>query len=45
MMNVKVYDGGQVSELYDDVSEDMQRQRESVIALERTLDEILSKYT
>ena len=38
-----IEDGRQISEPYDDVVEDMQRQHEAVLALERTLDEILSK--
>ena len=39
----QIEDGCQVSEPYDDVAENMQRQHEAVLALERTLDEILSK--
>lgn len=35
--------GCQVSEPYDDGYEDIQRQHEAILALERTLDEILSK--
>lgn len=38
-----IEDGCQVSEPYDDVAEDMQRQRESVLALERSLDEMIYK--
>jgi len=38
-----IEDGCQISEPYDDVAEDMQRQHEAVLALERTLDEMMSK--
>ena len=37
-----IEDGCQVSEPYD-VAEDMERQHEAVLALERTLDEMLRK--
>ena len=38
-----IEDGCQVSDPYDDVEEDMQRQHEAVLALEITLDEMLRK--
>lgn len=38
-----IEDGCQVSEPYDDVAEDMERQHEAILALERTLDEMLRK--
>lgn len=38
-----IEDGCKVSDPYDDVEEDMQRQHEAVLALERTLDEMLRK--
>lgn len=38
-----IKDGYQVSEEYDDVTEDMQRQHEAVLALERTLDEMMKR--
>ena len=43
MMKVKVYDDWLVSEPYDEMSDDIEIQHEAIIALERTLDEILSK--
>ena len=38
-----IEDGCQISEQYDDIADDLQRQHESILSLERTLDEILSK--
>jgi hypothetical protein len=38
-----IADGCQISEPYDYTAEDMERQHEAVLALERTLDEMLSR--
>jgi len=38
-----IENGCQISESYDDMDDDIQRQRDAVLALERTLDKLLSK--